>query len=136
MAGGMRFDIVTPEETISYENVQMVTLPGATGQIGVFAQHVPLMTQMAPGEIVVHKGGRDTYIATGEGIIEITAEHVSVLTDLALESDRIDEAKVEEARRRAEARLREKLSDEEAAMVNAALARSLAQLRVKKRQRR
>jgi F-type H+-transporting ATPase subunit epsilon len=136
MAGGMRFDIVTPEETISYENVQMVTLPGATGQIGVFAQHVPLMTQMAPGEIVVHKGGRDTYIATGEGIIEITAEHVSVLTDLALESDRIDEAKVEEARRRAEARLREKLSDEEAAMANAALARSLAQLRVKKRQRR
>jgi F-type H+-transporting ATPase subunit epsilon len=57
------------------------------------------------------------------------------LTDLAIAADRIDEAKAEEARQRAEARLREKLSDEEHASVNAALARSLAQLRVKRRRR-
>jgi len=76
------------------------------------------------------------FIATGGGLIEVTTTRVSILTDLAVAADRIDEAKAEEARRRAEARLREKLSDEEVASVNASLARSLAQLRVKRRQRR
>jgi F-type H+-transporting ATPase subunit epsilon len=94
------------------------------------------MTQMVPGEIIVRKDGRELFIATGEGLIDVTADRVSVLTDLAVQADRIDEAKAEEARRRAEARLREKLSDEEVASVNASLARSLAQLQVKRRQRR
>ena len=102
--------------------------------MGVFPQHVPLMTQMVPGEIIVRKDGHDYFLAVGEGLVEITADHVSVLTDLAIAADKIDEAKVEEARQRAEARLREKLSDEEVASVNASLARSLAQLHVKRRQ--
>ena len=84
----------------------------------------------------MRKDGRDLFIATGEGLIEVTQDRVSVLTDLAVAADRIDEAKAEEAQRRAEARLREKLSNEEVASVNASLARSLAQLRVKPRQRR
>ena len=115
------------------EDVEMVTLPGVEGQIGVYPQHVPLMTQMVPGEIIVRKDGHDLFIAVGEGLIEITGDRVAVLTDMAIAADRIDEAKVEEARRRAEARLREKLSDEEVASVNASLARSLAQLHVKRR---
>jgi F-type H+-transporting ATPase subunit epsilon len=94
------------------------------------------MTQMTPGEMIVHKDGHDVFLATGEGLIEVTAKRVSVLTDLAIQADRIDEAKAEEARRRAEARLREKLSDEEVASINASLARSLAQLHVKRRRRK
>jgi F-type H+-transporting ATPase subunit epsilon len=129
-------EIVTPEETLYSEDVEMVTLPAGTGQIGVYAQHTPLVTQMVPGEIIVHKNGHDSFIATGEGLIEVTADRVAVLTDLAVAADRIDEAKAEEARRRAEARLREKLSDEEVASVNASLARSLAQIHVKRRQRK
>jgi F-type H+-transporting ATPase subunit epsilon len=136
MADTLRLEIVTPEETAYSEDVEMVTLPGIAGQFGVYPQHMPLMTQMVPGEIIVQKGGRDTYIAAGEGVIEVTATRVSILTDLAVAADRIDEAKAEEARKRAEARLREKLSDEEVANVNASLARSLAQLRVKRRQRK
>jgi F-type H+-transporting ATPase subunit epsilon len=136
MAVTLRFEIVTPEETVYSDDVEMVTLPGITGQIGIYPQHVPLMTQMVPGEIIVRKDGRDTFIASGEGLIEVRADRVDVLTDLAVAADRIDEAKAEEARRRAEARLREKISDEEVATVNASLARSLAQLHVKKRQRK
>jgi len=94
------------------------------------------MTQMVPGELIVRKDGRDLFIATGEGLIEVAASRVAVLTDLAVPADRIDEAKADEARQRAEARLHEKLSDEDVATVNASLARSLAQLRVKRRQRR
>ena len=136
MADTMKLEIITPEGAVYSDDVEMVTLPGIVGEMGVLPQHVPLMTQMVPGEIIVHKDGRDVFIATGEGLIEVEARRVSVLTDLAIAADRIDEAKAEEARRRAEARLREKLSHEEVASVNASLARSLAQLRVKRRRRR
>jgi F-type H+-transporting ATPase subunit epsilon len=136
MANSFRLEMVTPEGTVYSEDVEMVTLPGVVGQMGIYPQHTHLMTQMVPGELIVRKDGRDLFIATGEGLIEVTANRVAVLTDLAVPADRIDEAKAEEARRRAEARLREKLSDEEVATVNASLARSLAQLRVKRRQRR
>jgi F-type H+-transporting ATPase subunit epsilon len=83
----------------------------------------------------VRKDGRDVFVATGEGLIEVTGNRVAILTDLAIPADRIDEAKAEEARQRAEARLREKLSDEELAAVNASLTRSLVQLRIKRRRR-
>ena len=136
MAATLKLEIVTPEEIVYSEDVEMVTLPALVGQIGVYPLHTPLMTQMVPGEIIVRKNGHDVFIASGEGVIEVTTDRVSVLTDLAVAADRIDEAKVEEARRRAEARLREKLSDEEVASVNASLARSLAQLHVKRRQRK
>jgi F-type H+-transporting ATPase subunit epsilon len=132
----MRLEIVTPEATVYSGDVEMVTLPAIVGQMGIYPQHTPLMTQMVPGEIIVRKEGRDLFIAAGEGLIEVANDRVAVLTDLAVAADRIDEAKAEEARRRAEARLREKLSDEEIASVNASLARSLAQLHVKRRQRK
>lgn len=135
MADTLKLEVVTPEGTVYSEDVEMVTLPGVAGQMGILARHVPLISQMVPGEMIVRKDGRDLFVATGEGLIEVTADRVSVLTDLAVAADRIDEAKAEEARQRAEARLREKLTDEEHASVNAALTRSLAQLRVKRRRR-
>jgi F-type H+-transporting ATPase subunit epsilon len=136
MANTLELRIVTAEGPAYSEDVEMVTLPGVTGQFGVYPQHVPLMTQMEPGEIIVRRDGRDTFFATGAGLIEVTATRVSILTDLAVQADKIDEAKAEEARKRAEARLKEKLSAEEVATINASLARSLAQLSVKRRRRR
>ena len=134
MASTLRLQIITPDGTAYSEDVDMVTLPGIEGQTGVFPQHVPLMTQMVPGEIIVRKEGHDYFLAVGEGLVEIMGDHVDILTDLAIAADKIDEAKVEEARQRAQARLQEKLSDEEVASVNSSLARSLAQLHVKRRQ--
>jgi F-type H+-transporting ATPase subunit epsilon len=136
MASTLRLEIITPEGTAYSEDVELVTMPGIAGEFGVYPEHVHLMTQMVPGEITVRKHGRDSYIAAGGGLIEVTADRVSILTDLAVAADRIDEAKAEEARRRAEARLKEKLSDEEVAMVNASLARALAELKVKRRRQR
>src|SRR5436309_2206839 len=129
MAATLKLEIVTPAGTVYAEDVEMVTLPGVAGQMGIYPRHVPLMTQLVPGEMIVRKEGRDLFIAAGEGLIEVTARRVAILTDLAIPADRIDEAKAEEAR------LREKLSDEEIASVNGSLARSLAQLRVKRRRR-
>lgn len=114
----------------------MVTLPASEGEMGVYPMHVPLMTQVNSGELVVRKDGQDHFLAVGEGFVEITGTHVAVLTDMAMKADDIDEAKAEEARKRAEARLAEKLSDEEQATVQASLLHSLAQLKVKRRQRK
>ncbi len=113
----------------------MVTLPALEGQIGVFPHHVPLLTQLVPGEMIVRQGGQETFIAVGEGMVLITGDQVAIVTDMAVAAENIDEAKAEEARQRAAARLRDKISDEEVASVNAALARSLAQLKVKRRRR-
>jgi F-type H+-transporting ATPase subunit epsilon len=135
MSNTLTLEIVTPAGTVYSDDVEMVTLPGVAGQMGVYPHHVPLITHMVPGEMIVRKDGRDQFIATGEGLIEVTADRVAILTDLAIPADRIDEAKAEEARQRAEARLQERLSEEDIASVNASLARALVQLRVKRRRR-
>jgi F-type H+-transporting ATPase subunit epsilon len=135
MADTLRLDIVTPQATAFSEDVHMVTLPGIEGQMGVYPGHMPLITQIVPGEVTVNKDGVDRLLAIGEGLVTVSADRVSIVTDMAIAAEQIDEAKVEEARARAAARLREKISDEEVASVNASLARSLAQLQVKKRRR-
>ena len=129
----LKLQIVTPDATVFSDDVDMVTLPGVEGEMGIYANHVPLMTQIAPGEIVARKGAEEFFLAIGEGFVEITGERVAILADMAIRAENIDEAKAEEARRRAEARLAEQLDDEEAAAVQAALAHSLAQLKVKRR---
>jgi F-type H+-transporting ATPase subunit epsilon len=135
MADTLRLEIVTPQAIAFSEDVHMVTLPAAEGQIGIYPQHVRLITQVVPGEIIVTKDGQDRFLAVGEGLVEVTGTRVSIVTDMAIPSEQIDEAKIQEARDRAAARLREKISDEEVATVNASMARSLAQLQVKRRKR-
>lgn len=135
MADTLRLEIITPQEIAFSEDVQMVTLPAVDGQIGVYPHHARVITQIEPGEIIVHQNGQDRSLAVGEGLVEIAGDHVAIVTDMAIPAEKIDEAKVEEARARAEARLREKISDEEVATVNASLARSLAQLQIKRRRR-
>lgn len=135
MANSIKLEVVTPQATVYSEDVDMVTLPGIEGQMGILPHHVRLMTRLLPGEMIVRKNGQVRFLAVGEGLIEVTGDRVSIVTDMAVGSESIDEAKVEEARQRAAARLREKVSSAEVASVNAALARSLAQLRVKRRHR-
>jgi F-type H+-transporting ATPase subunit epsilon len=134
MAATLKLEIVTPDAKVFSEDVEMVTLPGVEGEMGIYPNHVPLMTQITPGEIIARKGGRDYFLAIGEGFVEVTGDHVSILADMAIRAENIDEAKAEEARRRAESRLAERLNDEEAATVHASLSQSLAQLKVKRRQ--
>src|SRR5215831_18701711 len=128
MASTLKLEIVTPDAKVFSDDVEMVTLPGSEGEMGIYPQHVPVVTQVVSGELIARKEGRDLHLAVGEGFVEITADRVAIMTDMAILAENIDEAKAEEARRRAEARLAEHLDDEEAAIVNAALSHSLAQL--------
>jgi ATP synthase, F1 epsilon subunit (delta in mitochondria) len=136
MANSIKLEIVTPQATVYSEDVDMVTLPGVEGQIGILPHHVRLITRLVPGEMIVRQNGQVQFLAVGEGLIEVTGDRVSIVTDMAVTTENINEAKAEEARQRAAARLREKISSAEVASVNAALARSLAQLRVKRRHSR
>ncbi len=133
MSKTLKLRIVTPESTFYSEDVEMVTLPGVDGEMGLLPQHIRMMTQMVPGELVVRKDGHDRFLAVGEGLVEVSSDRVDIVTDMAVAAENIDEAKAEEARQRAAARLRERISAEEVASVNSALVRSLAQLRVKRR---
>ncbi len=128
----MKLEIVTPDARTYSEDVDMVTLPGAEGEMGIYPGHVPLMAQISAGEVIARKQGQDHSLAVGEGFVQITGDRVAILTDMAIRAENIDEAQAEEARKRAESRLNEKLTDEEAAMASAALAQSLAQLKVKR----
>src|SRR5665213_2263956 len=133
MSATIRLVLVPPEAKTFSGDVDMVTLTGTDGEMGILPQHMPLMTGLVAGEIVAKKGSENIFLAVGDGFVQVTGEKVSVLTDMAIRAENIDEAKAEEARQRAEARLAEKITEEEAASAGAALAHSLAQLKVKRR---
>ena len=131
----IRLEIVTPETKTFSEDVDMVTLTGVEGEMGILPQHMPLMTQLVAGEIIARKGAETIFLAVGDGFVQVTGERVAILTDMAILAENIDEAAAEQARQKAEARLAEKLSDEESATVEAALLHATTQLKVKQRRR-
>ena len=132
----LKLEIVTPEAKIFSDDVDMVTLTGTEGEMGILPQHMPLMTQLVAGEIVAQKGKETIFLAVGDGFVQVTGDRVAILTDMAIRADDIDEAAAEEARQRAAARLAQKITNEEAARVNAALAHTAIQLRVKRLRRK
>ena len=136
MAATIKLEIVTPEARIFSEDVDMVTLTGIDGQMGILPQHMPLMTQLVAGEVVARKDGQNIILAVGDGFVQVTGEKVAILTDMAIKADDIDEARAEQAQRNAEARLAQKLSDEDAASVQAALMHATTQIKVKRQHRK
>ena len=136
MASTIKLEIVTPEAKTFSEDVDMVTLTGGGGEMGILPQHMPLMTQLVAGEITAVKGNEQIFLAVGDGFVQVTGDRVSILTDMAIRAENIDEAAAEEARQRAETRLAQKVSDEDAAMIHATLSHALTQLQVKRRHRK
>jgi len=130
----LRLEIVTPEAKAYSEDVDMVVVPGTEGELGILPQHVPLLTSIKPGELRVLKDGKETFLAVGEGFVEVTQERVIVLTDMALDDTQIDEATAQAAFEKAQEALKsQRLSDEEHATVEASLEKSIAQLQIKRR---
>ncbi len=137
MADTLKLEIVTPESVIYAEDVDMVTLPGSEGETGIYPNHVPLMTKVQAGELVVKRGGAEEILAVGEGFAEITGDHVAILTDNAIDSADNDEAAAEEAKDKAEQRLAEggDMTEDEAKALNQAILYSAAQLKAKRHRR-
>ena len=130
----LKLEIVTPEKVAYSDDVDSVVLPAVEGEMGVLPMHIPILTQIKPGELVASKGGVKQYLAVGEGFVSVDQTSVKVMTDMALVAEHIDEGAAEAAVQRArEAMARKDLGSEESAAVQAALAKSLAQLHVKRR---
>jgi F-type H+-transporting ATPase subunit epsilon len=135
MADKIKLEIITPEGVTYSDDVDMVTLPGIEGEMGIYPQHVPLMTQVKSGEVSAHKGSENIFLAIGEGFAEVTSNRVAIMTDMAFKAEDMDAAQMEEARQRAAARMQERMSSEDAAAANAAMMKSIAQFQVKRRRK-
>ena len=127
--------VVTPEKLLINEEVSQVNVSTKQGQLGILPHHINLMAKLEPGELIIKKGGKVDTLAVGDGFIQVSQNTLTVMTDLATYAADIDERAVEDAKKRAEQALEEKLSDEEYAETLAILEKSLAQLRVKRRHR-
>ncbi|HEY3760793.1 MAG TPA: ATP synthase F1 subunit epsilon [Verrucomicrobiae bacterium] len=129
----IKLEIITPEAKVYSDDVDMVTLTGIDGEMGILPQHMPLMTQLVPGEIIAKKGSETIFLAVGDGFVQVTGDRIAILSDMAINAKDIDEAKAEEARRAAEARLAQKITDEDAAHIQGLLIHATTQLNIKRR---
>ena len=136
MPDTIKIVVVTPDATALEVDVDMVTLTGIDGEMGILAGHMPLMTQLVAGEIILKRGSENTRFAVGDGFVQVTGEKVAILTDMAVAAENIDEARAQEALQRAQARLSEKVSDEEVVALQAAIVNANVQLKLKRANRK
>jgi len=136
----LRLDIVTAEQSIFSDDVDMVIAPGVEGQLGILPHHAPLMTSLQPGELLVRKGDTEEILVISGGFLEVRPDRVIILAGAAERAEEIDVARAEEAKRRAEERLKERhVIGVDETKVEAALQRAMVRLtiaeKVKRRRR-
>ncbi len=132
----IRLDIVTAEQLVFSEDVEVIVAPGIEGQLGILPHHTPLMTMLQPGELLVRKEGEELRLAISGGFLEVRPDRVIILADTAERAEEINIHRAEEAMRRAQERLSERIPEADLARAEAALHRSLARLKVAERRRR
>jgi len=133
----IRLDFVSQDHMVFTGDVSEVLAPGGEGQMGILPRHAPLMTVLAPGEVVVKQSGReDQYFAVSGGWMEVRPDKVTILARTAERSDEIDLQRAEAARVRAEQLLTEGLPHEDRPGLEMALRRSQIRLKVARKQSR
>jgi F-type H+-transporting ATPase subunit epsilon len=133
----LRFELVSPERIVySDDDVDMVLVPGADGELGILPNHAPLLTALGVGELRIRKGSEEECFAVHGGFMEVLANKVIVMADTAEHADEIDLARAEAARERVERRYRERPDGLDMARLQAALRRSRVRLKVARRRRR
>src|SRR5918911_4922987 len=101
MANKLNVDIVTVEGRRFKGEADFVVAPGVAGELGVLPRHIPLLTELKPGQVKVRNEGREEFFFVSGGFLEIRPDQVTLLADAAERAEDIDEARAEEARRRA-----------------------------------
>ncbi len=132
----IKLDVVTAERVFFSDDVDVVVAPGVEGQLGILPHHAPLMTMLKPGELLVRKDGEEFSLVITGGFLEVRPDRVIILADAAERVEEIDMARAEEARRRAQERLKERPTEVDAARAQAALLRALARIEVVQRRRK
>ncbi|MFH1651438.1 MAG: F0F1 ATP synthase subunit epsilon [Chloroflexota bacterium] len=133
----IKLDIVTAERAVSSEDVDMVLAPGVEGQLGILPQHTPLMTILQPGELIIRKGDSEQTLVISGGFLEVRPDRVIVLADAAERAEEIDVARAEEAKKRAEERLKQRgLDGVDQIKAEAALRRAMVRLSIAEKAKR
>jgi F-type H+-transporting ATPase subunit epsilon len=133
----LKFELVSPERIVySDDEVDVVIAPGADGELGILPNHAPLLTALGIGELRIRKGTEEESFAVHGGFLEVLANKVIVMADVAEYAEEIDLARAEAARERAERRYRERPHGLDMARLQAALRRSRVRLKVARRRKR
>jgi F-type H+-transporting ATPase subunit epsilon len=131
----MRLEITTAEKQVYAEVVEALVAPGLAGELGILPNHAPLMTALQPGELMIRKDGKETYLAVSGGFLEVIGNKVTVLADAAESSEEIDEERARQAVERAQAQIAARTSDLDLAQALTAVRRAETRLRVARRRR-
>jgi F-type H+-transporting ATPase subunit epsilon len=134
----IRLEIVTGERVVYADDVDSVVAPGVEGELGILPHHAALMTTLIPGELRVSKGGQEILMAVGGGFMEVLPHKVTILADTAERAEEIDDARAEEARKRAQSRLADASKGEQidVARAQAAMRRAVVRLKVAQKKKR
>ncbi|MEM7408273.1 MAG: F0F1 ATP synthase subunit epsilon [Pseudomonadota bacterium] len=137
MAGSIHLDIVSAERELFSGSCAMVMAPAAEGEVGITPQHTPLLTRLKPGEVraVMDDGEEQTFYING-GILEVQPHVVTVLSDIGLRADDIDEAAAVAAKEEAERALADRSASIDYAKAQAELAEAVAQIAAVQRLRK
>lgn len=128
MAETMKLQVITPDKEFFHGDVSMVELNTADGELGVYPQHIPLTTAVAPGVLKIHQDGQVKKAALLSGFLQILPEKMTILAEVCEWPEEIDGARANEARIRAERRLTEHSPETDIARAEAALRRALVRL--------
>jgi F-type H+-transporting ATPase subunit epsilon len=133
----LTLEIVTPEARVYSDTIDTVVIPTVEGEIGILPGHIPLLTQVADGELRITKNGRTDTLVIGDGFAEVNADKVSILAENAIEEAKIDEGTVEAAMQRAQEALRgaKDLDPAEVERLEGVVRFAVAQLGTKRRRR-
>ncbi|MBM3117971.1 MAG: F0F1 ATP synthase subunit epsilon [Chloroflexi bacterium] len=132
----LRLEIITAERQVFADDVNAVVAPGIEGELGILPHHAPLMTMLKPGELLIRKDGEETYLAVTGGFLEVRPDKVIILADACERAEEIDITRAEEAKRRAEERLKTHPPGVDVGQAEAALRRALIRLKVAEHRRR
>ena len=106
MAEVFQLEIVTPEKQVVSDTAEEVQIPGKRGYLGVLPGHAPLITELSVGEIIYRNGGQPHYLAVAWGFAEVLPDKVTILAEAAERPDEVDVARAQQAKQRAEERLK------------------------------
>ena len=123
-------DVVSAEEAIFEGEAEFVALPGESGELGIYPQHTPLITRIRPGAVRIKLPGKteEELVFVAGGILEVQPNRVTVLADTAIRGHDLDEAKAEDARKKAEEALANRSADIDYAKAQAELMEAMAQI--------
>lgn len=129
-------EIITPEKVVYKDEVAEIVIPTVNGEIAILPNHINLLTQINPGELIVKKGSIQQYIAITGGFLEVNDNKVSILANYAIKAQDIEIARATEAKKRAEKLMEEKISDNDLRIAQGEMIKAILELKVATKHKR